>query len=84
MGTLTHTDKQTHARTCYNTVYRKMVERTAELHQNTQSIFLIEQQGEVRAKKIMTTSQVLTIRGKEERKHWSHDCFESRQGEAEL
>ena len=69
MGTLTHTDKQTHTRTCYNTVYRKMVEYTVELHQTAQSVFLIEQQGEVRAKKIMTTSQVLMIRGKEERKH---------------
>ena len=69
MGTPTHTDMKTHTHTCYNTVYRKMVERSVELHQNAQSNFLIEQQGEVRAKKIMTMSQVLMIRGKEERKH---------------
>lgn len=44
-----------------------MVERSVELHQNAQSNFLIEQQGEVRAKKIMTVSQVLMIRGKEKK-----------------
>lgn len=68
MGTLAHTNTQTHTRTCYSTLYRKMVEHTVELHQNAQSSFLIEQ-GEVRAEKIITTPQVLMIRGKEERKH---------------